>query len=55
MYFGCIFRIYDLFLWKVFWEKQCGIYCIDRIENVDKYKSASCQYAIDKMQIFLYI
>ena len=37
-------------------EKYCGIYCIDRIENVDKYKSASCLYCIDKMQIFsLYI
>lgn len=33
-------------------EKYCGIYCIDRIENVDKYKSASCLYHIDKMQIF---
>ena len=52
MDFGCIFRIYDLFLWKVSREKQCGIYCIDRIENVDKYKSASCLYHIDKMQIF---
>ena len=33
-------------------ERHCGIYCIDRIENVDKYKSASCLYHIDKMQIF---
>lgn len=56
MVVGCTFHIYDLFLWKVSREKQCGIYCIDRIENVDKYKSASCLYHIDKMQIFsLYI
>ena len=33
-------------------EKYCGIYCIDRIENVDKYKSASCLYCIGKVQIF---
>ena len=32
-------------------EKHCGIYCIDRIENVDKYKSASCLFHVDKMQI----
>ncbi len=55
MVVGCTFHIYDLFLWKVSREKQCGIYCIDRIENVDKYKSASCLYHIDKMQIFLFI
>ena len=36
-------------------EKYCGIYCIDRIENVDKYKSASCLYCIDKVQILSFI
>ena len=36
-------------------EKYCGIYCIDRIENVDKYKSVSCLYCIDKVQIFSFI
>ena len=36
-------------------EKHCGIYCIDRIENVDKYKSVSCLYCIDKMQILSFI
>ena len=37
-------------------EKHCGIYCIDsRIENVDKYKSVSCLYCIDKVQILSFI
>ncbi len=36
-------------------EKYCGIYCIDRIENVDKYKSVSCLYCIDKVQILSFI
>jgi len=36
-------------------EKYCGIYCIDRIENVDKYKSVSCLYHLDKIQILVFI
>lgn len=35
-------------------EKQCGIYCIDRIRIVNN-KSVSCLYHVDKMQIFFFI
>lgn len=55
MDFGCIFRIYDSFLWKVS-RRSIVVFTALRIENVDKYKSASCLYHIDKVQIFsLYI
>ena len=31
-------------------EKQCGIYCIDRI-RIENNKSASCLFHVGKMQI----
>ena len=54
----CGFWLYFPYIWFIsvesVSEKYCGIYRIDRIENVDKYESASCLYDIDKVQIFLF-
>ena len=54
MDFGCIFRIYDLFLWKVFRRSIVVFTALIELRIVNK--SVSCLYHVDKMQIFsLYI
>ena len=55
MDFGSIFRIYDLFLWKVFRRSIVVFTALIELRIVNN-KSVSCLYHVDKMQIFsLYI
>ena len=41
--------LYDLFSVESVLEKHCGIYYIDRTENVVNIKSASCLFNIGKV------